>query len=598
MVASVAGERVTWQHRVWRRQGLGLIVLVFGGLAGLLVAGGLLNIDNTANAKHLDTAQDLIGGVALTLGVIVVAIGGVFGVHLMRRPMVAVTADTVSVFNRRRVTMPLSMVDCVSISPKSPGSKRRAVSLLTKTGVNLRVRVTRSRADLSDVAHLSAAIDGGRISARRIYRFARDLQAHVSAGGASLKVSDNALDTGSSVVGVRRTVALPEDTRSRRTSREQGSPRTRRAIRAMVTTALLFSALGLATAQGGSGHPFQISQFLVGMAVVIVVLGVLVGGGYLTTVAEVAVGDNWVAKRLHGRTRWRLLERDEAVGVVPRDKRGGLWICDPNGHAISLGSSSLDNGIGIALLAVFKDSMALSGVAATILREAVTDPVGDEQHGLGPVEVVTREQLQPLALKGPGLQDKPIKYGSLRPAVVLTLGCASYTIFALSLLIIGAMQSHGAPAVTGVILLALTAIFWRMVPNAYRRVELSRDVLVIPQTPGRMQSVPISGIAGIGLSRIGFSGRGAWALTVWTTHNEVIRTNRIAVARAVGNALGTSSAGSITRELWSQVATIQGSLGPLTMQALQRQVHHTEKIRLSSVWDPSTGEIRRQSVVL
>jgi hypothetical protein len=596
VVASVAGERVTWQHRLWRRQGFGLIVVALGGLAGLLVAGGLLSIDNTANAKHLDTAQDLIGVVALTLGVIVVTIGGVAGVHIMRRPIVAVTDGTVSVFRRRRVTIPRSMVDCVSIAPKDPRSKRRAVSLLTKTGVNLPVRDTRSRADLGDVAHLSGVINGASISGPRFYRFARDLEAHISAG-TSLKVSENARENGSSTVGVRRTVGLPQDTRVRRTSREQGGARTRRAIRAMVTTALLFSVLGLATAQQGSGHPFQISQFLVGVAVVVVVLGVLVGGGFLTTAAEVAVGETWVAKRLHGRRRWRLLERDEAVGVVPRDKRGGLWIGDQSGHAVSLGPGSLDKGIGTALFTVFKDSMALSGGAATTLRESVSDSGEDEHLGLGPVEVVTKEQLQPLAPRSPGFGDQPIKYGSLHPAVILTVGCASYTIFALLLLILGTIQSHAAPAVTGVVLLALTTFIWRVVPNAYRRVELQRDVLIVPQAPGRVERVPISGIAGMGLSRIGASGRGAWALTVWTTHNEIIRTNRIAVARAVGESLGSASAGSITRELFSRVAALQGPLGPLTMRALQRSVHQTEKVRFSSVWDPSTGEIRRQSGV-
>jgi hypothetical protein len=366
-VAKLNGEKVVWQGRSRLRPLLALATVLVGTIAALLVAGSLLSIDNTANTVHLNTVQDVVGCAAFTAAAVVVLAAGVIGLRLAA-PLVALTANTLTVFRHRRVTVPLASIRTVALVSKKPGSKTHGPAVVTTSGTLIKIPHPQSRlsSDLPDILLLEGLPTEELQHPRRAIRVARSLREHLpnSVAGPSLPTGSLKSD------GIQTVDKLPTDIQLRAQIPQLVY---RRRVIGPLTAALVVALFQIAGAQGRSGHPFDWAQFMVTAAIVFVIIVTFAAVLLFQSLVEVAIGGRWVATRAVGRPRWRLLNSDAVVGISPTRKLGGISICDAEGHGMTLRRSDLGNGVAASLLTLFGDRQVCVPSAIGLLKWAAGD---------------------------------------------------------------------------------------------------------------------------------------------------------------------------------------------------------------------------------
>ena len=99
-------------------------------------------------------------------------------------------------------------------------------------------------------------------------------------------------------------------------------------------------------------------------------------------------------------------------------------------------------------------------------------------------------------------------------------------------------------------------------PVARRGVLISNKRLVLPLDRHRDRTLPLGSISGIGLTQTS----GDLALTVWSTDGLVYRTPAVRELAGVGSRRHGRRIRRVTRDIWIDVATFQGPIGPCRLK--------------------------------
>jgi hypothetical protein len=585
MSKSIGGVAVRWQLRSWRDVASGILWIPFGGLAGLMVAGGLLNIDNTANAAHTNAVQDLIGGTAIVLGLLIAVFFISLGWSRLRRPMVSRTSSAIVVRHRRMIALPIEAVSTVGITARKDGARRRMPCLVLLNGSTIKIKGGRSFfghrvPQFTAIEAAGSGLTGKRLG--RPERIALRVRDHLSSGP---HPSGSTLGTNPQVAGrIRHVDQLPSPPLACRCSREQRPPVARRSGWVIVI-GLLGISLKVVGAQDGSGHPFDVAQFAAAMGAIVISLGLLFAVWYVSAIAEVAVGENWIAIRRHGHRRWRIAHAGDVVGVLTRSSAGGLRFNDADGRSLTLKPSRLSLGIGDAVLTAFADSDAMTPETRVVLGAPPLTTAGLESASMSPPHVVVAA-----TTTAGGRETYRVRNSAFTGIVINGI---LFSAMAIGFLVGAAVSGfhNGGLVVVGVLMAIFAAMMWLLGWSGMRSVVLDPSGLKMPIGFKGTTKIPLGDVCGIGLAIVARAPKMGWALTVWTTEGVVVRSANVAARGTAMALLAESPAGRMTQDIWSRIAGSQGPNGALVVQEAQRHSNHHGNVVPAAAWDPSTGHV-------
>ena len=390
-MASVDSTSTTWRLRSWRAAGSGVVVLLGGAVLWLVLVGAVGAIDGTSSAKHLSPFQDVVMVVMVTLFLLVPPAWLIAFAGLCRRSVVIASSDVVAVPGRRTLRVPWAMISGVTlVAPRWRARRRRTPALVLTSGALLKIPRATSRLPARVIAELHAHHDlapgdGDRQVALRVVREIRQRIPVTS----SVRPSDTSFSSrdvahASSVRSNLRAAALPGSIAFQRRVRDVVPPNVRLAGYGAIVFGMGRLSLAVAHGQQRSGQPFDWGHFmlilfaaLAGAELLIVVLSYF-------TMAELAIGDDWIAQRRHFHRRWRVLDRGEIVEVSrwsPRYLRrqvrstlGALVISSTSSsRAFLVSGAMLRAGAATAVATLLRDSPAILPSARDLLSQQLTD---------------------------------------------------------------------------------------------------------------------------------------------------------------------------------------------------------------------------------
>ena len=314
-----------------------VLLIVAGWTASYAAALAILLIDGTATDVHWTASQDTV---AITAWVVViggVVAAAVVGVRWWRRPAVEATGQAITVYQRRPVAIPWTMIAGVP-GPEpggSPGGRGRVIVLadgreLKVPGLDKLASLAAQRQDLPGPAAPAAPADG---SLRSWLPFpvpaAWPIPAYPQAGQRRKRRTDQL--PGPAVQQVK--IGFP-----RRFS--------------CIMLAPLFFSLMVMFPRGNGG--VQPGVDLGGGLVVALVFGataaLVILCCWVTLTRTVAAGPGWLAWRPRLTRRWRILPLADVVSTIDlqRPRRTGVRLSRADGTGLRLRNPELAAGLGAA----------------------------------------------------------------------------------------------------------------------------------------------------------------------------------------------------------------------------------------------------------
>lgn len=303
-------------------------MIVTGWWASLVAMGAILQIDGTVNADHMSPSQDAVGVTASVVGLGGAVAAVVVAVRWWRRPALRLTGQALTIYQRRPVAIPWTMIAEVSGPGPvgSPDGRGRRIVLVD--GRELKVR------GLGRLA---------RFAARR-----QDPAAPVAPLGSSMR----------SWLSFPLPAALPVPVFP-----EAGQPRKRRAgqlpgpalhevkirflwppYRLILLLPLSFGFMVLVGGQSGLDVGGSIMVTLVSEAAA----ALMVLCCWVTLTRTVAAGPGWLAWRPQLTRRWRILALADVVSTIDLQwpRRTGVRLSRADGTGLRLRNPELATGLG------------------------------------------------------------------------------------------------------------------------------------------------------------------------------------------------------------------------------------------------------------
>jgi hypothetical protein len=341
-VSKYGSATLKW-HVAGRRHVMRSIFLIVGGpFAAIILAGALLSIDDTANTIHLSTFQDAISAVALSLGFAIALITISMGVARLRRVAVGGTSDLLVITAKRRFTIPLNVISNVSVSTVTGNTKVHLPGVVLVNGSFVGVpdcQCTNESGvmglvDVDDMARRPNVSDRAWSAALTMRKHLPEL-APLAPPSSSLTfetvVSDRVADDKASPSGAVITI------------RDKDVGVKRRYIRRMSYTLILPFAYALQL-QTGSGHEFNVAQYLLGVFGIAAFITLILALTFLLTISELRMGTDWLAIRRTLSRKWIIVRRDDVASITmlsnaKRSRRSvgpTIAIADVTGRKVSI----------------------------------------------------------------------------------------------------------------------------------------------------------------------------------------------------------------------------------------------------------------------
>lgn len=367
-MAKYLNQKLRWKvagRRHWIRS---ILLICAGPFLGMMAAGLILEIDNTASANHTTTAQDVVGAVAMIVGFGVLFALVVPGVRRLRRFAVAGTDDYLIVTAKRRATIPYTAIAKVIVMTPADEPTVRVPAVVLSNGEVVPIPDARSRNEEGTTLTLTVEPGSTTIRTDHPWKVARKVLDHLPTVPTGV-VAPLAAVTASSATQVpgapsvtnsliERTTTLPGAATVKLSDQEIGGGKMLwgRAAPMYLVLAVIFGF----RAQAGSGHAFNVAQFALVFAAVLVAGAVVLFLSYRVLVAEIQVGPDWLAVRRFKGPQWSVLHRDGLAGVVavkPTKRNanagGSLRFSDAVGQSIVVPGTwlrePLATQIGVAL---------------------------------------------------------------------------------------------------------------------------------------------------------------------------------------------------------------------------------------------------------
>jgi hypothetical protein len=364
-MAKYGSTKLTW-HASGRRRPIRSIVLISLGLVlGVVVAGSILSIDNTANTAHFDTAQDVIGVTALAVGCILAAVCAVPGFRRLRRAAVAGTSEILVITGKRRFAVPFDAISRVVVTQSSEDTHLPGVVLVT--GIFVGVPDGRSPSlsgqvgviDVDDLDHRPEKKD-------RAWKIGLEIRRHVTKLAPDASSADGKF--GYQTEEVRPAgIEPPHGAIVTMTRKNRG--KTNVATRSL--SILILPFFFAFQSQQGTSHAFNVAQFFLALLAIVASEGLVLGILYSLTMGELRLGPDWIATRRNLSSKWTVVHRRELAGVVlftsaKRAKAGTggtVEISNALGTKLSLTSAWLTEPVASQILEIMND-LALWGPGA------------------------------------------------------------------------------------------------------------------------------------------------------------------------------------------------------------------------------------------
>lgn len=367
----------------------------------------------------------------------------------------------------------------------------------------------------------------------------------------------------------------------------------------IVLFAVAVSAPGVANAQNGSGHPFNWTQFWIGMLALGAAFEIAVYLFLLHWIVEVAIHPSEVLFRRYGQ-KWRKVSSVQRVDL--QNKRGTLRVSGRS-ISVSVSSTALADGVGEALLSQF-------GAACTEeARRALEDQSGKQELPPRQATLPVRplDALGATPSLGAGEQPGDISTGSepFRPgqreptpaprhrfwpagmAARMSLMFLVVSLLAGGGLVLGGLlqTNSTAPFVTGIIILVGYLLFGVGFGNTFLApVSIVENELRYRTFWWRRQSVPLQDITGIAMI---WSRSGRWTAGFWGSHGRLQLLPGISASGGSGTVLERTRGGERVIALAQAIEAAQGPNGALLTRALQRGDEMED-----AIWDPVTRRTR------
>jgi hypothetical protein len=311
------------------------LLIVAGWTASSYAAMAIAQIDGAATDIHWTPAQDAVGTTAFVVAIGGIVAAAVAGVRWWRRPSVQATGQAITVYQRRPVAIPWTMIaDVPGREPEgSPRGRRRALVLadgreLKARGLTKLARLAAQRQDLPAPA-APAALTGGSLRPWLPFPVpaAWPIPAYPRAGQ----------------LRKRRMDQLPGP------PLQQVKIRFPRGFSWLMLPPLFFGLMVMlpdsnAGAQSGADLGGGLVTALVFEATAILMILCC----WVTLTRTVAAGHGWLAWRPRLTRRWRMLPLADVVSTIDLQwpRRTGVRLSRADGTGLRLRNSELAAGLG------------------------------------------------------------------------------------------------------------------------------------------------------------------------------------------------------------------------------------------------------------
>jgi hypothetical protein len=383
----LASASVTLRLRSWRAAGSGVVVLLCGAVVWLVLVGVVGAIDGASTATHRSAIQNVVMVVMVTLFLLVPPAWLIAFAGLCRRNVVVASSDEVAVVGRRTLRIPWSMIsDVILVAPRRRARHRRTPALVLVSGSLVRIPRASSRVPARVIAELDAHRDPemGALDRDIAMRVVREIHGRIPRSQTPPPESERSASDHASHAPPPLADDLPGPVAFQRRIRDLIPPNARLAGYGAIILGMGRLAMAVTNGQQRAGQPFDWGRFMLILLVALVSAELLIVGLSFFTMAELAIGTDWIAQRRHFHRRWRLLGRDEIVSVSrwspryirrqARSSAGALVISSTtSSRALLISGPMLRAGAASALIAVLKDSPALLTSARELLQQQSID---------------------------------------------------------------------------------------------------------------------------------------------------------------------------------------------------------------------------------
>lgn len=312
-MAKYGNARMAWVVRGKRHIVISIIAILLGPLLGVLVAGGLLSVQNTANTVHLSTVQDVIGTVALTLGCVITAVFVIFGVRRLNRYAVGGTNDLLIIASKWRIPIPIGAVSRVVVVGTEGDESHHEPGVVLIDNRMIRVPNARSRKqsnseriiDVDDVTYRPAELD-------RTWEVAMEIRSHLPNALSSTTFSQPIPAT-NRAGRLELTATPPSDAIVKLTIRDLGN---KRRLPLLVPFYVIIAGFFALQTQQGTDHPFNAAQFILSYVAIVLLMVCLLAVPLSQMIKELQVGPDWLATRRNLHRKWRVVRADAIVCIA------------------------------------------------------------------------------------------------------------------------------------------------------------------------------------------------------------------------------------------------------------------------------------------
>lgn len=340
-----------------RRKVLGAAIGLAGTVAGFFAFAVILQIDQTATALHMSTAQDAVGVSAVTAGL--AGIGGSLAcaVRWWRRPAAEITPAGVLVRNWRPVLVPWPVIRAVTAAQPDTGA--RVPALLLADGEVLPLRFARPVPE----EHLLAAGGPDKAETAAIQMIRAALHAQQPD-----RPADQVAGLPAARGAVRGTLARRQLPGTPVTTLPRG--RLPGQWLTLLVVPLFVLVPRLVAAQ--HGHPFDVAQFLLAIGAVAGALGLVVAAQWSHSTRRVVIGQDWLAWQPRIHLGWHALPLAQVISIAPETGLGGRLVAlrRADGRGIRLSAAELRTGAAGALLPVLDGHPGFTAAARSMMAQA------------------------------------------------------------------------------------------------------------------------------------------------------------------------------------------------------------------------------------